>query len=43
MLHGRREIYSPSLEELLEAQALFRCFRMKGEGNPPDPYLVLLL
>ncbi len=43
MPHGRREIYSPSLEKLLEAHAFFRCFRMKGEGNPPDPYLVLLL
>src|SRR5208337_3545385 len=41
--HGRREIYAPSLEKLLEAHALFRCFRMKGECNPPDPYLVLFL
>jgi hypothetical protein len=43
MLHGRREIYSPSLEELLEADALCRCFRMQGEGNPLDPYFVLFL
>jgi hypothetical protein len=39
--HGSREIYSPSFEKLLEAHPLFRCFRMKGKGNPPDPYLVL--
>jgi hypothetical protein len=33
MLHGRREIYAPSLEKLLKVQALFRRFRMKGEGK----------
>ena len=43
MPHGRREIYSPSLEKLLKAYTLFRCFRMKGKGNPPDPYLVFFL
>jgi hypothetical protein len=43
MLHGRREIDSPALEKLLEAHPFFRGFRMKGEGNPPDLYLVLFL
>jgi hypothetical protein len=41
--HGRGEIYVSPPEKLFEAQALFRCFRVKGEGNPPDPYLVLFL
>jgi hypothetical protein len=43
MVHGRREIYFPPLEKLFEAYAFFRCFRMKGEGNPPDPNLELFL
>jgi hypothetical protein len=43
MLHGRRKIYLPSLEKLLEAHPLFWGFRMKGEGNPPDPYLEFFL